>query len=83
MSGTRKEEFKVSGEELLDKARELIAESSVRRITVTNKEGKVIADIPVAVGAIGIVLAPALAALGAASLLLSECTIAVEREEAP
>lgn len=77
----RKEEFKVSGEELLKKVKELIAEGNIRSITIKNKDGKVIAEFPLTIGVIGAVLLPPLAAIGAIAALVTECTIAVEREE--
>jgi hypothetical protein len=76
----RKEEFKVNGEELLRKVKELIAEGNVRRITIKNKEGKSIIELPLTVGVVGAVLVPPLAAVGAIAALVTECTIAVERE---
>lgn len=80
MGETRKEEFKVDGEELLRKVKELIAEGNVRRISIKDKDGKVFAEFPVTIGVVGLVFAPALAAIGAIAALLTECTIAVERE---
>ena len=74
------EEFKVNGEELLKKVKELIKEGNVRRITIKNKEGKSLVEIPLTVGLIGTVLAPVLAAVGAIAALVSECTISVTRE---
>ena len=76
----REEEFKVSGEELLKKVKELIAEGNVRRITIKSKEGKSIVEFPLTVGVVGAVLAPPLAAIGALAALVTECTIAVERD---
>ena len=78
---TRKEEFKVSGEDLLKKVKELIAQGNVRRITVKSKEGATIVEMPLTVGVVGAVLAAPLAAIGAIAALVTECTIAVEREE--
>jgi len=78
---TYKEEFKVSGEELLKKVKELIAEGNVRRITVKDKEGKTIVEMPLTIGVVGAVLAAPLAAIGAIAALVTECTIAVEREK--
>lgn len=75
-----KEEFRVSGEELLAKVKELIKEGNIRRITIKNKEGKDVIVIPLTLGVVGAVLVPPLAAVGAIAALLSECTIAVERE---
>lgn len=74
------EEFRVSGEELLKKVKELIAEGNVRRITIKSKEGKTIVEFPLTVGVVGAVLVPPLAAIGAIAALVSECTIAVERD---
>ncbi len=75
-----KEEFKVSGEELLKKTKELIKEGNVRKITIKDKEGKEILSFPLTIGVVGAVLAPMLAAIGAAAALITECTISVERK---
>lgn len=74
------EVFKVKGDELLKKVKELIAEGNVRNITIKNAEGKMIAKFPLTLGVVGAVLAPVLAAVGAIAALLTECTISVERE---
>lgn len=75
-----KEEFKVEGEDLLKRVKQLLREGNVRRITVKNKDGKSIIEVPLTIGVVGAVLAPALAAVGAIAALISECTIVVERE---
>ncbi len=77
----RKETFRVNGEELLKKFKELIKEGNVRRITIKDKTGRVMIDIPLTVGVVGAVIAPVLAAVGAIAALVAECTISVEREE--
>ena len=74
------EEFKVSGEELLKKVKEVIAEGNVRRIIIKNKEGKALVEVPLTIGVVGALLAPPLAAIGAIAALVSECTIIVVRE---
>lgn len=76
----RTEEFKVDGEELLKKVKALIAEGNIRRITIRNKEGKNIIELPLTIGVVGAVLLPPLAAVGAIAALVTECTILVERE---
>jgi hypothetical protein len=76
----RQEEFKVSGEDLLKKVKELIAEGNIRRIAIKNKEGKTLVELPLTIGVVGAVLAPVLAAVGAIAALVTECTITVERE---
>lgn len=76
----KKESFKVSGDDLLKKIKELIKEGNVRRITITDKNGKTIAEFPLTLGVVGAVLAPVLAAVGAIAALVTECTISVEKE---
>lgn len=74
------EEFKVKGEDLLKRVKELIREGNIRRITIKSKEGEPVVVIPLTVGVVGAVLAAPLAAVGAIAALLAECTIHVERE---
>ncbi|MBI2029244.1 DUF4342 domain-containing protein [Candidatus Gottesmanbacteria bacterium] len=84
MAKTKQEDtqttFKVKGEELLKKVKELIREGNVRRITIKDKKGKTLIVVPLTIGVVGAVLAPVLAAIGAIAALVSECTISVERE---
>lgn len=76
----KSEDFKVNGEGLLKKVKELIKEGNVRRITVKDKEGKDLITFPLTFGVVGAVIAPILAAVGAVAALIGECTISVERE---
>jgi hypothetical protein len=76
------ESFKVTGDDLLKRVKELIHEGNVRRVVV--KQGsRTVVEFPVTVGVVGALAAPMLAALGAVAALLTECTIEVEREDAP
>ena len=77
----RTEEFKVNGEDLLKKVKEIIKEGNVRRLTVRDKEGKDLVVIPLTIGVVGSAIAPVLAAVGAIAALVTECTIVVERED--
>lgn len=72
-----KEEFKVSGEQVVAKVKELINEGNARRIIIKNEKGEVIMEFPLTVGAVGVVLAPVLAAVGALAALITNCTIVV------
>ncbi len=76
-----KESFSVNGEALLQKVKELIAEGNVRKITITDKNGKEVMSFPLTIGVVGALLLPVLAAVGALAALIGECTITVEREE--
>jgi hypothetical protein len=71
---------KVEGttDELLDKLKKLIDEGNVRRVVVKQR-GRTIAEFPLTAGVIGVVLAPVVAAIGALTALLAECTIEVEK----
>ena len=80
-SKSGKEEFKVSGEELLKKVKEIIREGNARRLIIKDKDGKTLIEIPLTFGVVGIALAPVLAAVGAIAALVTECTILVERNE--
>ncbi len=77
---TKKESFTLNGEHLLKKVKDLIAEGNVRKITITDKEGKELMSFPLTVGVVAAVLAPVLAAIGALAALIGECTITIERE---
>ena len=75
------EEFRVNGEEIIAKIKELVREGNVRRVMIKNEEGKTLIDIPLTVGVVGTVIAPQLAAIGAIAALLTRGTIVVEKEE--
>ncbi|OGF99525.1 hypothetical protein A3D78_04265 [Candidatus Gottesmanbacteria bacterium RIFCSPHIGHO2_02_FULL_39_14] len=75
----KEDTFKVKGEELIKKIKELIREGNVRKISIKNKEGKTIMVLPLTLGVVGAAIAPVLAAVGAIAALVTECTITVER----
>ncbi|SMC94063.1 DUF4342 domain-containing protein [Sporomusa malonica] len=74
------EEFSVRSTEVIDKVKELIREGNVNKIRIKH-EGRVLAEIPVALGAIGAVVLPQLAALGVLVAVFKRCTIEVVRED--
>jgi acyl-CoA reductase-like NAD-dependent aldehyde dehydrogenase len=71
------ETIRVEGGQLLGKVRELIHEGNVRQITIRQGD-RMIVSLPVTLGVVTAVIAPALAAIGAAAALLTGCTIEVE-----
>jgi hypothetical protein len=79
---TARYEVQVMGVHLLTTVKKIIHEGNVRRIIIRHKE-HTIAEFPLTIGVIGTMLAPAQAALGAISALLTNCTIEVERIEPP
>jgi len=79
---TTHEELHIMSENLLTTVKRLIHEGNVRRIIIKQDEHTVL-ELPLTVGVVGVVLAPALVAVGAISALLTNCTIEVERIEPP
>ena len=77
---TVREEFRITGEQLLQRVKQLLHEGNVRRIIV-KQDDRTLIEIPLTIGVAGILLAPTLAALGALAALVSECTIVVEKLE--
>jgi hypothetical protein len=76
-----KESFEATGENLLKKIKDLIAEGNVRKVSIHDKDGKEIMSFPLTLGVVGALLAPIFAAIGALAALIGDCTITVEREE--
>jgi len=80
---SRYEEFKISGDDLLTKVRELIHEGNVRRVFLKNEEGATLLEIPLTAGlAVTVITAafsPVLVAVGAIAALLTQVTVGVER----
>lgn len=73
------EQFKVNSKDILKVIKALLKEGNVTRITVKQK-GSVVLNFPVNIAAIGAILAPYLAAIGAIAAVATDCTIEVERE---
>jgi hypothetical protein len=76
-----REEYSVSGSNLVDRVRELLHEVNVTRVIIKDDKGKVLLEIPATVGVVGVVLAPWLVALGVIAVLVTNCKIVVERRE--
>jgi hypothetical protein len=81
MTETNKTEFKVSGEELLNKVKDLIHEGNIRKIIIKNDKGHTFIEIPVTIGVVGALLLPVLAAVGALAALAANFTIEVVKKE--
>lgn len=75
-----KEEFIIDGKELLGKVEEIIKEGNARKITLYSEEGQKMMEIPLTWAAIGALLAPVLAAVGAFAALVTKCRVVVEKK---
>ena len=76
-----KEYFRVSGDEILTKIKEIIKEGNARRIIIKNEKDEIVMEFPLTIGAIGVVLAPLFAAVGTLAALATHCTILVEKRD--
>lgn len=81
----RVEEFKINGDDLVGKVKELIHQGNIRRIIIKNEEGRILIELPLTVGVVGGVvgatLFPVVAAVGAIGALVAHLTIAIEKVE--
>ena len=75
---TRWESFKAEGENFVDKLTDFVHEGNIRRLIVKHGD-RTVAEFPLTVGVVGVVLAPVLAAIGALVALMKDCTIEIER----
>lgn len=81
MDNKNSEEFKINGEELLAKVKELIKEGNIRRIIIKDDKGVSLIEIPLTFGVVGVLLLPVWAAIGAIAAMVTNCTLVVERRE--
>ena len=78
------EEIEVTGDHLVGRIKELLAEGNVRRLIIRSPEGKVMFEVPltagVAVGGVVTILAPVLAAIGALAALVANVKVEIVRD---
>ena len=73
------EEFKVKGQDLVDKVKSILHEGNVRRIILKDEKGQTFLEIPLSIAAVGVLAAPLLAGIGAIAALVANFTLVVER----
>jgi hypothetical protein len=73
------EELKVMGQDLVNKVGELLHEGNVRRVIIKDEKGHTFMEVPLTVAAIGAIVAPLLAAVGALAGMAAHFTVGVER----
>ena len=85
MGEEKRQEFRVSGEQVGQKIRELVEEGQARKIIVKKPNGEVIREFKLnrglAAGALLALIAPGLVAIGAIVAFASEIRIEVVKEE--
>jgi hypothetical protein len=78
---TIQERIQTEGPDLVERVKSRAGEAGVRRISI-QQDGRTLFEFPLAIGLVGALIAPQLAALGAVAALVTNCTITVEREDA-
>lgn len=73
------ESFKAEGNNVVEKLKDVLKEGNVRRVVVEH-DGRTVAEFPLSIGVVGVVLAPVFAAVAAVVALVKDCTIKIERE---
>lgn len=73
------EEHTVSADQLLERVKQIIREGNARKISIRSEAGKVLMEIPLAFGILGVVLAPVWIAIGTIAALAGRYTIVVEK----
>ena len=81
-TNARTQEFKVTGDAVVGKLKELLHEGNVRRIIIKNDEGKTLIEIPLTLGVAGALFLPVWAAIGAIAALAANLTIVIEKIDA-
>jgi len=76
------EMLEAKGSQVIDTIKKLLHEGNVRKISIA-QDGRTIAEFPLTFGVVGAAMAPALAAIGAIAALVNDCTIEIERTDAP
>ena len=78
---TGTEEFRVNGEQLVAKIKEILREGNIRRLIIKDKDGRTLIEVPLTIGVVGVILVPVWAAIGAIAALVVEATVVVEKAE--
>jgi hypothetical protein len=81
------EEFRVAGDQVVATVRQLVRDGNVSRIQLLSEDGDVLIEVPLtagaAIGAVGVMAFPVVAAIGALAALVSRVTIRVEHVVTP
>ncbi|MFW5787388.1 MAG: DUF4342 domain-containing protein [Halanaerobiales bacterium] len=76
-----KTEYKVKGQELIEKIKELIKKGNIKKITVRNEQGETVLEIPVTAGVVGLVLFPYIGILAGLAAMLKEYKLEIDKKD--
>ncbi len=77
-----REKIRVTADKLFETVKQLIHEGNVRRLVIRQGD-RTIMEIPLTIAAVGVVVAPVLAAIGALAAVAGDYTLEIERETPP
>lgn len=75
------EEFRISGDKLVAKFKEIIKAGNVRRVIIKKPSGESVMEFPLTMGVVATALVPVLVAVGAIAVLAAEWVIVVEKRD--
>ena len=79
------EEIKIRGAEAVDRIKELVSDGNVRKIVLKKENGDVLFELPLTAGVLAggavTLMAPVIAAIGAAAAFLAHVRIEIHRSE--
>jgi len=79
------EEIRVRGSEAVDRIKELVSEGNIRKVVLKKEDGEVLFELPLTAGVLAggaiTLVAPVIAAIGAAAAFLAHVKLEVHRSE--
>jgi len=70
----------IKSNELIDTLKDLLKKGNITRVMV-EKDGEVILNLPVTIGAIGVIIAPVMSLLGVGAAIVTKYTIKIVKED--
>lgn len=76
-----KQTFKIEGKKVKEKLIKIFKEGNSRRLIVKNKKRRILINLPLVFTIIAAIIAPALALISGVLILVTECTLTVEKKD--
>lgn len=83
MSESKPESHRTSVDSVVDAVRGLVSEGVHRRVVVRDSKDDVVVDVPVALGLVAVLAAPAVTTIGVGAALIGKCGIKLEDRRQP
>lgn len=82
MAQSARETIEVAADKLFETVKRLIEEGNVRRLII-RQDDRTVMEVPLTIAAVGVLVAPLLAAVGALAAVAMNYILEIEREERP